>query len=324
MTSGSASAGSFAIHGVPEAARMFFGKDVQNVTLSEAATIAGVIQSPPRLSPFNNPERAKERRNVVLRAMVDAGFIASDAADRATARTAGDGRARARRGSAVLRGLHQPGAGGQVPGGRDRRGRRVHDARPAHAENRAGRPPRGAGSHRRDPRAAQTPARAGRAHRGRPAHRRGPRVRRRPQLQPVAIQPGDRRQAPAGIGLQAVRLPRRVRARVRGKPLGRDARDPGDGRAHVLRVQPADVEPGQLRRRIRRRHHAAAGARAVAQHRHDQGRGSGRLRGSRPRSGARSAPARRRGRTRRSRSASSRRPRSRSPAPTPFFPTAAR
>jgi penicillin-binding protein 1B len=76
--------GSFAIHGVPEAARLFFAKDVQNLTLSEAATIAGVIQSPPRLSPFNNPERAKERRNVVLRAMVDAGFITADAADRAS------------------------------------------------------------------------------------------------------------------------------------------------------------------------------------------------------------------------------------------------
>ena len=75
--------GSFAIHGVPEAARMFFSKDVQNLTLSEAATIAGVIQSPPRLSPFNNPERAKERRNVVLRAMVDAGFVKTDDADRA-------------------------------------------------------------------------------------------------------------------------------------------------------------------------------------------------------------------------------------------------
>jgi penicillin-binding protein 1B len=76
--------GSFAIHGVPEAARMFFSKDVQNLTLSEAATIAGVIQSPPRLSPFNNPERAKERRNVVLRAMVDAGFVKSDDAERAS------------------------------------------------------------------------------------------------------------------------------------------------------------------------------------------------------------------------------------------------
>jgi penicillin-binding protein 1B len=76
--------GSFAIHGVPEAARLFFAKDVANVSLSEAATIAGVIQSPPRHSPFNNPERSKERRNVVLKAMADAGFITADAADRAS------------------------------------------------------------------------------------------------------------------------------------------------------------------------------------------------------------------------------------------------
>ena len=76
--------GSFAIHGVPEAARLFFAKDVTNLSLSEAATIAGVIQSPSRLSPFNNPDRAKERRNVVLHAMADSGFISADAAERAS------------------------------------------------------------------------------------------------------------------------------------------------------------------------------------------------------------------------------------------------
>ncbi len=76
--------GSFAIHGVPEAARLFFGKDVANVTLSEAATIAGVIQSPPRHSPFNNPERSRERRNVVLKAMADSGFIDAETAARAS------------------------------------------------------------------------------------------------------------------------------------------------------------------------------------------------------------------------------------------------
>lgn len=76
--------GSFAIHGVPEASRLFFSKDIANVSLSEAATIAGVIQSPPRHSPFNNPERSKERRNVVLKAMADAGFITEDAASRAS------------------------------------------------------------------------------------------------------------------------------------------------------------------------------------------------------------------------------------------------
>ena len=48
-----------------EAARLFFGKDVSNLTLAEAATIAGVIQSPSALSPFNNPARctrAPQRR----------------------------------------------------------------------------------------------------------------------------------------------------------------------------------------------------------------------------------------------------------------------
>jgi penicillin-binding protein 1B len=75
--------GSFAVHGVPEAARLFFSKDISNVSLTEAATIAGVIQSPPRHSPFNNPERSKERRNVVLKAMVEAGFIEPDVAARA-------------------------------------------------------------------------------------------------------------------------------------------------------------------------------------------------------------------------------------------------
>ena len=76
--------GSFAIHGVPEASRLFFAKDISNVSLSEAATIAGMIQSPPRTSPFNFPDRAKERRNVVLRAMADSGYVTADAADRAS------------------------------------------------------------------------------------------------------------------------------------------------------------------------------------------------------------------------------------------------
>jgi penicillin-binding protein 1B len=76
--------GSFAIHGVPEAARLFFGKDVSNLSLVEAATIAGVIQAPSRLSPFSNSDRARERRNVVLKTMADTGVITADDADRAS------------------------------------------------------------------------------------------------------------------------------------------------------------------------------------------------------------------------------------------------
>ncbi len=76
--------GSFAIAGIPEAARLFFGKDISNLSLAEAATIAGVIQSPSALSPFNNPQRCRDRRNVVLQAMVDGGYINQAAADAAS------------------------------------------------------------------------------------------------------------------------------------------------------------------------------------------------------------------------------------------------
>src|SRR5438445_8825579 len=76
--------GSFAVHGVAEAARLFFSKDISNVSISEAALIAGTIQSPALHSPFTHPKDAMERRNVVLRAMADAGFISADAAERAS------------------------------------------------------------------------------------------------------------------------------------------------------------------------------------------------------------------------------------------------
>jgi len=75
--------GSFGIHGVPEAARLFFGKDVTNLSLAEAATIAGVIQAPFTHSPFSSTTRARDRRNVVLQAMADAGYVSTPAAERA-------------------------------------------------------------------------------------------------------------------------------------------------------------------------------------------------------------------------------------------------
>ena len=75
--------GSFGIHGVAEAARLFFGKDVTNVSLAEAATIAGVIQAPYTHSPFSSPTRSRDRRNVVLQAMVDSGYASQASAERA-------------------------------------------------------------------------------------------------------------------------------------------------------------------------------------------------------------------------------------------------
>jgi len=76
--------GSFAIHGVAEAARLFFGKDVANLTVGEGALIAGVIQNPGMHSPFVNPKNAVERRNVILRAMADEEYITEDVAARAS------------------------------------------------------------------------------------------------------------------------------------------------------------------------------------------------------------------------------------------------
>jgi penicillin-binding protein 1B len=75
--------GSFAIHGVAEASRIFFGKDVSNLSISEAALIAGVIQSPASRSPFVNPKRAVDRRNVVIRAMASEEYVTAEQAERA-------------------------------------------------------------------------------------------------------------------------------------------------------------------------------------------------------------------------------------------------
>src|SRR5205085_2286246 len=76
--------GSFGIHGVAEASRIFFGKDVANIGISEAATIAGVINSPASRSPFANAKRSVERRNLVIGAMASEQYITADQAERAT------------------------------------------------------------------------------------------------------------------------------------------------------------------------------------------------------------------------------------------------
>jgi penicillin-binding protein 1B len=67
--------GSFNIEGIGEAAQAYFGKDFRDLNLAEAAMLAGLIQRPSALNPFRNPERARERRNVVLKAMLENNYI---------------------------------------------------------------------------------------------------------------------------------------------------------------------------------------------------------------------------------------------------------
>jgi penicillin-binding protein 1B len=63
--------GSFNIDGFGEAAQVFFDKDIKNVTLPEAALLAGVVNGPSVFSPFRHPAAATRRRNLVLQAMFD-------------------------------------------------------------------------------------------------------------------------------------------------------------------------------------------------------------------------------------------------------------
>jgi penicillin-binding protein 1B len=77
--------GSYAINGFGEAAQTFFGKNLGQLDLAECALLAGTIQSPTRLSPYRHPERAMERRNLVLDSMVETGAITSGEATRAKA-----------------------------------------------------------------------------------------------------------------------------------------------------------------------------------------------------------------------------------------------
>ncbi|MGA7693885.1 MAG: PBP1A family penicillin-binding protein [Candidatus Sulfotelmatobacter sp.] len=77
--------GSFAISGFGEASRTYFNKDLKDITLPEAALLAGIIQGPSRLSPYRHPERALERRNLVLDAMVETHAITKEQAEKAKA-----------------------------------------------------------------------------------------------------------------------------------------------------------------------------------------------------------------------------------------------
>jgi len=67
--------GSFSINGFGEAASAYFNKDIKNLTIPEAALIAGTIQSPNRYNPVRHPERALQRRNLVLQAMLETGSV---------------------------------------------------------------------------------------------------------------------------------------------------------------------------------------------------------------------------------------------------------
>lgn len=63
------------VWGIQDAAQMYFGKDIENVTLEEAALLAALPKAPTTYSPYKNIEKAKERRDLILSLLHDAGKI---------------------------------------------------------------------------------------------------------------------------------------------------------------------------------------------------------------------------------------------------------
>jgi penicillin-binding protein 1B len=76
----------FSINGFGEGARVFFGKDLSHISAAEAALLAGLVRRPTHYDPFEYPERARERRNMVLWLMRRNGYL-SDREYREAARS---------------------------------------------------------------------------------------------------------------------------------------------------------------------------------------------------------------------------------------------
>ncbi|MGB8170569.1 MAG: transglycosylase domain-containing protein [Chthoniobacteraceae bacterium] len=73
------------LYGVEAAARAYFGKRAKELTLSESATLAGLLKSPNNLSPWKNRQACIDQRNFVLGRMVELGHISRAVADQTLA-----------------------------------------------------------------------------------------------------------------------------------------------------------------------------------------------------------------------------------------------
>lgn len=62
-------------YGLQSAAEFYFNKKAEELSLTESATLVGLLTSPNNYSPFKNPEKSLKKRNTVLKAMLDCGYI---------------------------------------------------------------------------------------------------------------------------------------------------------------------------------------------------------------------------------------------------------
>ena len=248
------------VYGLRAAAHHYFRRDPENLSLAQSAMLAGMVQAPSRLAPTHNLARRQKRSRLVLQAMADTGAISAVAGARRPLR-----RGRSCRASSVPTGSYfadwvtpyaQP-----AQDARFRRGEGAHHARfdLQRLADARGQP--------RPGRRAQAALVAMRPD-GRVVAMVGGK-----DLRAIAVQPRHPGAAPAGLGVQAVRLSRRVPRRL-------DARQHHRGRAdHDRRL-----DARKQRRRLSRQDHAARGVRPVEQ------RGDGPPVGSRSGAATSSAP----------------------------------
>ena len=229
---------------------------------------------------------ARTRRAYVLKRMVELEYVKPGRGDAGHGRAARPRRAGAPAGQrAVLPRVHPAAARGEARLGPRLQGRtlRLHHAQPGHAaDGRAG-PARwpadpgrspGVEGRRQGCRGAACPRRRGHPRRAPDRVHQG--AGRRHGLRPQRVQPRRQRPPPAGVRLQALRLP--------GRPGGRAnaRRAPRRQPAH-LHVQRPHLEPGELRRQVPGPHHAPAVTGGVGQRADGAPRGVGRDRSRRRR-----------------------------------------
>ena len=70
-------------YGVQSAAKFYFNKDIEDLTLAESALIAALIKAPNAYSPYRNKDAAKGRRNIILTKMAEQGYISKEKAQQA-------------------------------------------------------------------------------------------------------------------------------------------------------------------------------------------------------------------------------------------------
>ena len=254
-------------YGVQQAALTYFQHGAKDLTLPEAALLAGIPADPTRYDPVTNPNEARKRRRLVLHAMFEESQITEQqlrAGECGRAARSRQGPAARDRGTGpALRQLRQAAA--------DRRVRADEGVRRRPPGPDDDRPRAAADGPRRDLEVADEARRPlGRTRRDRPTRRRRPRDGRRQQLPQEPVQPGGAGRPPARLVVQA------VRARDRAAPghLAGDALRVG---AAVDRPRRQGLGRRQLRRHLLREHRPGEGDDRVGQLRLRAADAAGRL-----------------------------------------------